>query len=175
MVESAALLVRDAGSSHLELGPEEPGALERLLGHPITYRIAVGPNEGRKAFTLQTLTAALTPQAGPERLAKNSCFSLHAGVAAAAIPENEARKTTTSDQAVTGNIKLLFAEIVFPFAEGDGAVNATGMQALPRRLVKFRREPQCAQHRPLLGLVRIHAPQDVVEDADGLLDVRSLV
>ncbi|GMW08072.1 MAG: hypothetical protein AMXMBFR8_28680 [Nevskiales bacterium] len=47
-------------------------------------RIAVGPNEGRKAFTLQTVAAALEAPAGEERLAKHSGFSLHAGVAAAA-------------------------------------------------------------------------------------------
>jgi hypothetical protein len=58
--------------------------LEALLGHSITYRIAVGPNEGRKAFTLQTVAAALSAPAGDERLAKRSGFSLHAGVAAAA-------------------------------------------------------------------------------------------
>ena len=58
--------------------------LQALLGHSITYRIAVGPNEGRKAFTLQTLASALETPAGEQRLAKHSGFSLHAGVAAAA-------------------------------------------------------------------------------------------
>jgi hypothetical protein len=55
-----------------------------LLGHSITYRIAVGPNEGRKAFTLQTVAPALEAPSGEQRLAKHSGFSLHAGVAAVA-------------------------------------------------------------------------------------------
>lgn len=45
-----------------------------MVGHSITYRIAVGPNEGRKAFTLQTLASALTAPAGDERLAENFGF-----------------------------------------------------------------------------------------------------
>ena len=44
----------------------------------------MGPNEGRKAFTLQTVAPAPPTPAGDERLAKHSGFSLHAGVAAAA-------------------------------------------------------------------------------------------
>jgi len=29
--------------------------MDQLRGHSITYRIAVGPQQGRKVFTLQTL------------------------------------------------------------------------------------------------------------------------
>ena len=83
-LEWRGLVVRDAENSYLSTGPGEDSALEALLGHSITYRIAVGPNEGRKAFTLQTLAPALEAPAGDERLAKHSGFSLHAGVAAAA-------------------------------------------------------------------------------------------
>jgi hypothetical protein len=88
-LERRGLLVRDAENSYLSAGPGGEAGLEALLGHSITYRIAVGPNEGRKAFTLQTLAPAplapaLTAPVGQERLAKHSGFSLHAGVAAAA-------------------------------------------------------------------------------------------
>lgn len=31
--------------------------MDQLLGHSITYRIAVGPRAGRKVFTLQKLPA----------------------------------------------------------------------------------------------------------------------
>lgn len=44
----------------------------------------LGPNEGRKAFTLQTLPPPLTDTQEDERVAKHFGFSLHAGVAAAA-------------------------------------------------------------------------------------------
>ena len=49
-----------------------------LLGHSITYRIALGPHQGRKAFTLQTLPATGSIDG---KLARAAGFSLHAGVA----------------------------------------------------------------------------------------------
>jgi hypothetical protein len=46
-----------------------------LLGHSITYRIAVGPHEGRKAFTLQTLPGVPMPERDHPWLAKAAGFS----------------------------------------------------------------------------------------------------
>jgi hypothetical protein len=83
-LERRGLLVRDADNGYLSSGPGKDSALEGLFAHSITYRIAAGPNEGRKAFTRQTVAPMLTAPAGDERLAKHSGFSLHAGVAAAA-------------------------------------------------------------------------------------------
>ena len=45
-----------------------------------TYRIAVGPQQGRKVFTLQTLPASDEPF--NDGVGKVAGFSLHAGVAA---------------------------------------------------------------------------------------------
>ena len=47
-----------------------------------TYRIAVGPHQGRKVFTLQTLAASNEPFDDP--VGKVAGFSLHGGVAARA-------------------------------------------------------------------------------------------
>jgi hypothetical protein len=59
-LERRGLVVRDVENSYLNAAPGADSALEGLLGHSITYRIAVGPNEGRKAFTLQTLAPTLS-------------------------------------------------------------------------------------------------------------------
>src|SRR3989304_3120908 len=56
--------------------------MDQLLGHSITYRIAVGPQQGRKVFTLQTLPARDPDELFTDGLGKVSGFSLHAGVAA---------------------------------------------------------------------------------------------
>lgn len=37
----------------------EPGPLDDLIGHSITYRIAMGPRAGQKLFTLQTVPPRL--------------------------------------------------------------------------------------------------------------------
>jgi Putative transposase len=60
------------------------GPLDDLIGHSITYRIAVGPRAGQKLFTLQTLPASAVPEAeqqGNHRgTAQAGGFSLHAGI-----------------------------------------------------------------------------------------------
>ena len=56
--------------------------MAQLLGASITYRIAVGPQRGRKVFTLQTLPGCEEAfEGGAGQVAE---FSLHAGVAARA-------------------------------------------------------------------------------------------
>ncbi|MFO1356279.1 MAG: hypothetical protein U1F72_09170 [Gammaproteobacteria bacterium] len=39
--------MRNAEGSYLSAGPGEEDGLAAVVGHSITYRIAVGPNEGR--------------------------------------------------------------------------------------------------------------------------------
>ena len=54
--------------------------MQQLLGHSITYRVALGPQQGKKVFTLQTVPA--TKADDNAQAAKESGFSLHAGVVA---------------------------------------------------------------------------------------------
>jgi hypothetical protein len=58
--------------------------MDRLLGHSITYRIAVGPQAGRKVFTLQTLPVSDPEENYTDTVGKVAGFSLHAGVVAKA-------------------------------------------------------------------------------------------
>jgi ribosomal protein S27E len=83
-LERQGLLVRDAGSSYLtaegvDADPESP--MNHLLGSSITYRIAVGPQQGRKVFTLQTLPDCRPDNPFVDTVGKVAGFSLHAGVA----------------------------------------------------------------------------------------------
>jgi hypothetical protein len=56
-LERQGLLERDAENSYLVTDAVPGGSMDQLLGQSITYRIAVGPQAGRKVFTLQTLPA----------------------------------------------------------------------------------------------------------------------
>jgi hypothetical protein len=74
-LERQGLLVRDIENTYLELESKEASAMDDLLGHSISYRIAVGSHAGRKAFTLQTIPAREDSRQDP-RLAKASGFSI---------------------------------------------------------------------------------------------------
>ena len=52
-LERQGLLDRDAENSYLVTDAVPRGSMVQLLGYSITYRIAVGPQAGRKVFTLQ--------------------------------------------------------------------------------------------------------------------------
>lgn len=87
LLERRGLVERDMENAWLSTdGPGGP--LDDLIGHSITYRIAVGPRAGQKLFTLQTLSASAIPEAeqqGDRRGAVQAGgFSLHAGIDIAA-------------------------------------------------------------------------------------------
>ena len=83
-LERRGLLVRDMENSYLALdeSSEEDELLQNVCGHSITYRVAVGPQQGQKVFTLQTIAPQPEDERLNDRVAKVSGFSLHAGVMA---------------------------------------------------------------------------------------------
>ncbi len=82
-LECQGILERDEENSYMQLDGIDDDPMQQLIGYSVSYRIAVGPQQGRKVFTLQTLPAV----EGDDRygqVAKEAGFSLHAGVAAQA-------------------------------------------------------------------------------------------
>jgi hypothetical protein len=55
---------------------EDKHAMPQILGRPISYRIAIGPQHSRKAFMIRTILPLNRPDPGLEQVA----ISLHAGV-----------------------------------------------------------------------------------------------
>ena len=88
-LQRRGLLMRDAENAYLDWDAEQASPLDDLAGHAITYRIAVGPNRGQKAFTLQTLPAVEAEPARPALVAGAGGFSLHAGVVAEAYQRDK--------------------------------------------------------------------------------------
>ena len=80
--EKRGLLERDAENTWLTLAESEDDVLTQLHGSSVTYRIATGPQQGRKVFTLQTLPGCESEKQGYGQVAKVAGFSLHAGVMA---------------------------------------------------------------------------------------------
>ncbi|MBT0973796.1 IS91-like element ISVsa3 family transposase [Salmonella enterica subsp. enterica serovar 1,4,[5],12:i:-] len=81
-LERQGLLERDVENSYLASDAVDDDPMTPLLGHSITYRIAVGSQAGRKVFTLQTLPTSGDPFG--DGIGKVAGSSLHAGVAARA-------------------------------------------------------------------------------------------
>jgi hypothetical protein len=81
-LQRRGLLEQDAENAYLAGGEADEDPMVSLFAPSITYRIAVGPQAGRKVFTLQTLPAYEEPCA--DGVGKVAGFSLHAGVAARA-------------------------------------------------------------------------------------------
>ena len=80
-LEQAGYLYRDAESEYLDLTPEEDDAMHSIIGASVTYRLAFGPNAGRKALTLRAVPASDHRAKSSELVSKQAGFSLHAGVA----------------------------------------------------------------------------------------------
>jgi hypothetical protein len=78
-LERSGLITRDIENAYLAFDPGEEASIHGLLGSSITYRIATGPREGQKVFTLPAESDAPRPE-----VAESSGFSLHAGGAATA-------------------------------------------------------------------------------------------
>ena len=83
-LEKQGLLERDAENTWLTLEESEDDTLTQLHGASVTYRIATGPQQGRKVFTLQTIPAQEDKTDTNSRVANHAGFSLHAGVIAEA-------------------------------------------------------------------------------------------
>ncbi|MDD9896394.1 MAG: transposase [Gammaproteobacteria bacterium] len=81
-LEWRGFLERDEVNSYLTLDGLEQDPLRDIHSHSVTYRVTIGPQKGRKVFTLQTIPPQAESSPDNARVAKLNGFSLHAGVAA---------------------------------------------------------------------------------------------
>ena len=80
-LERLGLLEQDAERAWLELDPaDDAHAMPHLLGSSVPYLIAIGPQQGQKAFMIRTIRHLDRPDPGLQRVAKANGFSLYAGV-----------------------------------------------------------------------------------------------
>jgi hypothetical protein len=78
-LERDGLISRDCENTYLSFEPAEGAPLNDVIGHSITYRVAVGPRTGQKVFTLRSLAAERDDE-GRKGVAEYAGFSLHAGI-----------------------------------------------------------------------------------------------
>jgi hypothetical protein len=82
-LERKCIPERDEKNSYLNLEEGDEDPIQQVLGCLVSYRVAIGPQQGRKVFTLQTIPAWEEDDRFAQ-VAKMAGFSLHAGVAAEA-------------------------------------------------------------------------------------------
>jgi hypothetical protein len=82
-LERQGILERDEENSYLNLEEGDEDPMRQVLGCSVSYRIAIGPQQGRKVFTLQTIPSWEEDDRFAQ-VVKVAGFSLHAGVAAQA-------------------------------------------------------------------------------------------
>jgi len=123
-LEKVGLVVCDMENSFLNLPLDDEDSLLQLQGPSVSYRIALGPQQGQKVFTLQTLPASNEGEYG--QLANTSGFSLHAGVLANADEAEKLERLcryisrpATSEQrlSITDHGKVRY-ELKTPFRDG---------------------------------------------------------
>ena len=83
-LERAGLIEGDAENQYLCEHALSDGEMRDHQGYSVQYRISVGPQKGRKVFTLQTLPAVEGGVTNSALLGNVAGFSLHAGVSAKA-------------------------------------------------------------------------------------------
>ncbi len=125
-LQRKGLLISDGENDHLSLEGIDDDPMLQIHGHSITYRIAVGPYQGRKVFTLQTLAARQAQSKATDRVANVAGFSLHAGVIAEAHERDKLERlcryisrSAVSEKrlAITGNGKIRY-QLKTPFRDG---------------------------------------------------------
>jgi hypothetical protein len=79
-LERRGLLERDDEDSYLTLDFLDDEPMYELHGHAITYRIVLGPQQGRKVFTLQTIPPSKTESSVSTLVANIAGFSLYADI-----------------------------------------------------------------------------------------------
>jgi hypothetical protein len=80
LLEREGLLVRDDDNDYLALDGLEDDPMLQIHGYSITYRIATGKQQGRKVFTLQSITTYFGAGLAACCSANVAGFSIHAGV-----------------------------------------------------------------------------------------------
>lgn len=137
-LEKRGLISRDE-EDHLQLNLSEDDALARLQAGAATYRFTLGPNKGKKALTLKTLPDS-DHAATYGLVAKNSGFSLHAGVAMAGNERDKieklcryiARPAVALERLSLGSNGQVIYTLKKPYDDGTTAISMTKLELLER-------------------------------------------
>jgi hypothetical protein len=154
-LERQKIIIRDDDDSGFQIPIPDEDTLSKLQASSATYRFATGKSKGKKAMVLKSVTDN-DHTANKGLVAKNSGFSLHAGVATKAHERDRLEKVcryiarpavseerlSTNDQ---GNVIYRFKK---PWDDGTTALKLTPMELMERLVALVP--------RPRVHLTRYH-------------------
>ncbi len=88
--------------------------MPQIMGSSVSYRVAVGPQQGRKAFMIRTIRPLDRPDPGLERVGKANGFSLHAGVSCEGHQKEKVRAHRARETALGHKRERIFRYIARP-------------------------------------------------------------
>lgn len=154
-LERQKIIIRDDDNGGFQIPIPDEDTLSKLQAGSVTYRFATGRSKGKKAMVLKSITDN-DHTATKGLVAKNSGFSLHAGVATKAHERDRLEKVcryiarpavaeerlSTSDQ---GDVIYRFKK---PWDDGTTAMKLTPMELMERLVALVP--------RPRVHLTRFH-------------------
>lgn len=154
-MERQKIIIRDDDNGGFQIPIPDEDTLSKLQATSVTYRFATGKSKGKKAIVLKSVTDS-DHTATKGLVAKNSGFSLHAGVATKAHERDRLEKVcryiarpavaeerlSTNDQ---GDVIYRFKK---PWDDGTTAMKLTPMELMERLVALVP--------RPRVHLTRFH-------------------
>jgi len=152
------IIVRDNDSEfQLEIAQED--TFSRLQASSVTYRFATGPSKGKKAMVLQSVNGRMPDgdhAANYGLVAKNSGFSLHAGVATKKHERDKlericryiARPAVAESRLALNDSGDVIYKFKKPWSDGTSAIKLTQLEMMERLAALVP--------RPRVHLTRFH-------------------
>ncbi|WP_022943158.1 transposase [Psychromonas hadalis] len=88
-LDREGLLIRGADNDYLDFDGLEENSMLKILGYSISCSVGTASSQGRKVFTLQTITPMIGQSVESDRVANVAGFNLHAGVMSDAQDRNK--------------------------------------------------------------------------------------
>ena len=149
------IIIRDDDNGGFQIPIPDEDTLSKLQASSVTYRFATGKSKGKKAMVLKSVTDT-DHTATKGLVAKNSGFSLHAGVATKAHERDRlervcryiARPAVSEERLSTNDQGDVIYRFKKPWDDGTTALKLTTMELMERLVALVP--------RPRVHLTRYH-------------------
>ena len=154
-LEKQKIIIRDDDNGGFQIPIPDEDTLSKLQASSVTYRFATGKSKGKKAIVLKSVTDN-DHTATKGLVAKNSGFSLHAGVATKAHERDRlekvcryiARPAVSEERLSTNDQGDVIYRFKKPWDDGTAALKLTPMELMERLVALVP--------RPRVHLTRYH-------------------